>query len=100
MDHSVPMREFTDAKGVTWTVWSTVPGSRAGVPAHLHEGWLTFESGAARKRLSPIPSGWEEAAAPRLQLFLGAAESVTKSRRPDADEADSARDANPPEPSP
>ena len=50
-------------------IWSVV----AVTPEHLHElglpdndlnpdlarGWLSFESGNDRRRLAPIPSGWE-----------------------------------------
>jgi len=29
------------------------------VSANLRAGWLTFDSGAERRRVDPIPSGWE-----------------------------------------
>jgi hypothetical protein len=75
------LREFTDASGKAWTVWSTRPDWRSGVPAELHEGWLTFESGKTRKRLAPIPRGWEDASAARLQLYCSTAEEIPAARR-------------------
>ena len=60
------LREFTDRSGRAWTVWEMVPEK-------MHErmrntlgafevGWLVFECGPGgeKRRLSPIPSGWEE----------------------------------------
>jgi hypothetical protein len=75
------LREFTDARGNRWTVWSTRPDSRSALPSELHEGWLTFECGRTRKRLIPIPRDWEEVSAERLGLYCGAAERLAGSRR-------------------
>jgi hypothetical protein len=41
-------------------------------------GWLTFESARTRKRLVPIPRGWEEATSERLELMCRAAEVVRR----------------------
>jgi hypothetical protein len=73
----VPIREFTDAQGVTWKVWSTTP-MLPGVAGGYREGWLTFESSNARRRLAPIPSGWEDAAAPELRALCERAKEVSK----------------------
>jgi hypothetical protein len=75
------LREFTAADGRRWIVWSTIPDWSASVPKELHAGWLTFESDGRRKRLSPIPRGWEHAPDDRLQLYCGAAESLFGARR-------------------
>ena len=77
----VALREFIDARGILWTVWSTVPSSRAGVPEPLRGGWLTFESSNERRRLAPIPRNWEEASQEKMQLFCGAAELLDPSRK-------------------
>ncbi len=74
-ESGVPMREFIDAAGVRWTVWSTTPFS-SGVASNLRTGWLTFESSGTRRRLAPIPEGWEEAAVDRLRSYCAAAEAV------------------------
>jgi hypothetical protein len=54
----------------------------------LREGWLTFESAAGtRKRLAPIPRGWETAPDERLELMCRVAEEGRRSgatRDPDA----------------
>jgi hypothetical protein len=72
----MPMREFTDSAGVAWRVWSTVPRADAVYDESLRSGWLTFESADTRKRLVPIPRGWEEATPERLDLMCRAAEVV------------------------
>lgn len=75
------LREFLDAYGMLWTVWSTVPGSRTVVPDSLKNGWLTFESGDIRRRLVPIPRDWENASVEKLHLYCGAAEQLDGSRK-------------------
>ena len=52
------LREFADRGGRVWRVWDTVPVSRTLRPDFL-SGWLTFEQGATRRRLVPIPEGWD-----------------------------------------
>ena len=69
----MPIREFVDARGVRWRVWSTVPMT-GGVVGSFRDGWLTFESGEGRRRLAPIPLGWEDAAAAELSRFCERAE--------------------------
>lgn len=70
------LREFTDSKGITWRVWSTVPtaGMAAGIVPN--QGWLTFDCGSARRRLIPIPRGWEDVSVDRLELMCRAAIAV------------------------
>lgn len=66
----MPIREFTDARGVTWRVWSTTPavgGRIGGVAATFTRGWLTFECAEGRRRLIPIPPEWEDAHLPELR---------------------------------
>jgi hypothetical protein len=77
---SMPIRDFVDTNGALWVVWSTTPsqGSRHGVDTPYREGWLTFTSGAARRRLSPIPEEWHNASAERLELYLRAATEVRR----------------------
>jgi hypothetical protein len=75
------LREFTAADGREWKVWSTIPDWSTTLPKELNAGWLTFESENLRKRLSPIPRGWEGASAERLQLYCAAAELLSPTRR-------------------
>ena len=83
------MREFTDVFGVRWTVWSTTPHTTVGVAQHLRTGWLCFESPGMRKRLSPIPAGWEEANAGQLRAWCRQATPVD--RGPQSADANAAK---------
>ena len=40
----------------------------------LLQGWLCFESGGDRRRLTPVPSDWTECDERRLQLYQALAE--------------------------
>jgi hypothetical protein len=71
----VPIREFNDAAGVHWKVWSTVPYA-LGVMDTLRSGWLTFESTSGRRRLAPIPADWEGVSDSRLNDYCDAANHV------------------------
>jgi hypothetical protein len=70
LDHAM-LRGFTDSAGVEWRVWEVFP-SRAALPSTTESfshsslketpfanGWLCFECGEAKRRLAPIPEGWE-----------------------------------------
>lgn len=72
----IPMayREFRDSAGAPWTVWDTTPSRPDGMDARWRDGWLTFQSGATRRRLAPIPNNWTEASESRLELMCKAAE--------------------------
>jgi len=75
-------REFVDSKGVSWRVWSTVPTGGAVRVTKFVDGWLTFESGDALRRLAPLPSSWEEASVERLELMCRAAQEVPRHTGP------------------
>lgn len=75
-------REFQDSAGSTWKVWDTFPTKPDTLAAEWREGWLTFERGADRRRLAPIPKGWAEAAASRLELMCRAAETGRRDTPP------------------
>jgi hypothetical protein len=52
---------------MTWEVWDVRPASpvlmtatQGSAPQALAHGWLCFQSGSTRKRLFPIPEGWEQ----------------------------------------
>ena len=67
------IREFTDSKGTSWRVWSTVPEGRSVLNSDFERGWLTFDSGSELRRLAPIPGAWEDAPVERLELMCRAA---------------------------
>jgi hypothetical protein len=53
-------REYTDSTGVPWRVWNTSPVPGAVFSSVMRDGWLTFECDGERRRLAPVPSGWED----------------------------------------
>lgn len=66
------LRGFTDSTGVEWRVWEVSPISntaqRSGAETLTHSsltntayanGWLCFESSSEKRRLAPVPAGWE-----------------------------------------
>lgn len=65
----VAIRVFTDSHGVEWRVWSTVPSNAGSVAPDLRDGWLSFDSGSQRRRIGPIPPGWESTSTERLELL-------------------------------
>jgi hypothetical protein len=104
----MPHRQFTDSKKTTWEVWDVEPGhaerrrdsgerrrasrtsgerrqvqdrSRVRVKTNLAHGWLAFESKHDRRRLAPIPVGWEEMDASDLERLCEQANSVGRPRR-------------------
>jgi hypothetical protein len=74
---AMPYREIIDDGGV-WVVFSTQPWSGANVRPRYASGWLSFHRGVERRRLSPIPSGWEAAEDTQLRLWLRESEVVAK----------------------
>ena len=78
----MPILEFVDSNGVTWRVWNTVPSARTTLSGEFERGWLTFESPLGLKRLAPVPAGWEEATAEKLELMCRAANEVPRRTGP------------------
>lgn len=78
------LREFTDGTGCRWRVWDIRPEQMhraARAEDYLQaviSGWLAFESegGREKRRLYPIPSGWESATEEELERLLDRAEPV------------------------
>jgi len=67
------IRVFRDSQGVEWRVWSTHPAEPSTVSAELRDGWLTFDSGVERRRVGPIPTGWELHSEEHLEMTCRAA---------------------------
>jgi hypothetical protein len=51
----------------------------------LEAGWLCFENGEEKRRLTPIPSGWQGAPAPTLAELLARARRVPRRHLLDED---------------
>lgn len=95
------IREFADAEGREWRVWSVVPGQhRAGAResslGEFEHGWLAFETldEEMRRRLPNYPVDWMDMPDPALcELLLRAVEAPTR-RTSDRKTEEPARDAS------
>lgn len=77
----MPTRTFIDTAGVAWTVWTTRPTAAAVLRAEFAGGWLTFEATTGeRRRLMPVPGGWEDWDVPTLRRACLDASPVTPPR--------------------
>jgi hypothetical protein len=74
----MPVLEFEDSNGVRWRVWSTIPRASVVLPSEHRGGWLTFDSELGRRRLVPLPAGWESAPPDRLELLCRSAVEVPR----------------------
>lgn len=55
------------------------PGKRTFVVASEYSGgWLCFEGEGEKRRLAPVPAGWNQAGPDRLLMLLQAAKRVMK----------------------
>ena len=75
-------RNFVDSRGVEWRAWSTVPEGSTVLSSDYAQGWLTFESADALRRLVPIPPGWDAVPDERLELFCRLAAEVPRHTGP------------------
>ena len=48
------------------------------VASEFSNGWLCFESEGEKRRLAPVPEGWDQAGPDRLSTWLQAAKRVVK----------------------
>jgi hypothetical protein len=77
------MRQIRDDAGVEWMVYEVNPAAGAwrsieSLPAGYRNGWLCFESPTEKRRLTPLPAGWEELAIEQLSSLLSRAELVRR----------------------
>jgi hypothetical protein len=104
----MPHRRFTDSSRVTWDVWNVDPShaERRGEPRdrrrsmrpepdrrrttgemrvrisiELTHGWLAFESKREKRRLAPIPEGWESLDDAGLERLCAQAQPIGRPRR-------------------
>lgn len=92
------LRGFVGDDGREWQVWDTRPAipspnvdasdedSPAAPSANVADfarisrkregGWLTFTTPSERRRLSPIPDGWDSAADSTLRALLAVADRI------------------------
>jgi hypothetical protein len=104
----MPHRQFTDSKLTTWEVWDVEPShaerrmrgadrrrlprssderrklddrARVRIKSDLANGWLAFESKHDRRRLAPIPAGWDALDERDLERLCELARPIAKPRR-------------------
>jgi hypothetical protein len=53
-----------------------VDGRWTPLTSGLRDGWLCFESVAGRRRLTPIPAGWDECNVEALEIYCRSATPV------------------------
>lgn len=85
------LRGFTDSTGVEWRVWEVFPttGGQSFIRASntslmdtpFVNGWLCFESPIEKRRLAPIPEGWEFNDITSLEALCRKAAPVSAKKR-------------------
>jgi hypothetical protein len=85
MTRTTARHAFTDSGRTVWNVFDVYPASDPSAVSRLapsfQHGWLCFESAGEKRRLSPIPWGWDSLADHDLEELLGRAEVVAVPRR-------------------
>jgi ABC-type Fe3+ transport system substrate-binding protein len=83
------VREFRDSQGRDWRAWDVAPDSLNSriknedfLAALNYTGWIVFETRNEneKRRLYPIPKGWNELPDPELEALLEMAEPVPARR--------------------
>lgn len=99
-------RRFQDVSGGEWQAWEVYPSMaerrinrerrtpvrderprrqrdapRVGVHDELRDGWLAFRSADERRRLAPIPPGWQLFPETGLRILLASALPTGRARR-------------------
>ena len=77
------MRQLRDDAGVEWMVYEVNPGAGAwraveSLPEGYRNGWLCFESPTEKRRLTPLPAGWQDLPIEQLSGLLGSAVQVRR----------------------
>ncbi|HYW08873.1 MAG TPA: hypothetical protein VE913_18060 [Longimicrobium sp.] len=79
-------RRLTDSRGYTGPERRATRERRVRTPGlltpGLESGWLCFETLSEKRRLTPIPPGWDAAPERELETFFLSARPVTR-RSPD-----------------
>lgn len=97
-------RVVVDAAGVTWELWAVEPtmvehrsgtaetlpvtgerrrarSARLKLSPAMQDGWLAIRSDTERRRIAPIPPGWDQLDDAALIALVRRAESVGAPRR-------------------
>lgn len=76
--------------GTVWEIWDVLPGLQLGarksrtplLPDEMAGGWLCFDSPAQKRRLYPIPAGWDQSDDAELWQLCQDARAVRSDRIP------------------
>lgn len=77
-------------RAAEWNVWDVRPtlskrtSSAIGIATALAAGWLVFEHMGEKRRLAPIPEGWEDLPEDELRAYLDRAEVVRQAKKDEA----------------
>ncbi len=86
-------RAFTDERGVTWDVYAVYPEARLSpkLRGAFQHGWLCFDAGPEKRRLSPIPENWRGLTDEELRGLADQAERARPRRGGHSGEDDPSR---------
>ena len=77
------LRTFLNRDGTEWNVWNVVPtlmhnDRKVALSIGMTHGWLCFESGGVKRRIVPVPDGWEDWSDDEPATALAASQSVDR----------------------
>ncbi|HEX8394817.1 MAG TPA: hypothetical protein VF665_20900 [Longimicrobium sp.] len=83
------LRTFRDARNREWRVWDVQPDntqdqrirSLGHLPVDMAGGWLCFETEGEKRRLSPVPDGWDVDDVEALSRLCRLASRVVRGER-------------------
>jgi hypothetical protein len=79
---AISQRIFDDIRGKRWRVFAVHPSEATldsgALPDSFRDGWLSFEAVDEKRRVAPIPAGWEELSIDELQLLCHRAQRAPK----------------------
>lgn len=79
-------RVFVDPRGREWHAFAVFPtaevSARAQLPEPYCKGWLAFEGAEEKRRLSPVPDGWQSLSAGDLAALCDRADVVPRRAGP------------------
>jgi hypothetical protein len=95
---SAAHRSFSDERGVTWDVYAVYPEPSLApkLRGSFQHGWLCFDSGPEKRRLSPVPSNWQELGEDELKRLADQAERARVRRGRPRDDDPGPADTRPP----
>ena len=93
-----PHRAITDERGVAWDVYAVYPEARLSpkLRGAFQQGWLCFDSGPEKRRLSPIPQSWHDLSEEELKGLADRAERARPRRHRPRDDDPGPTESRPP----